>query len=151
MTCHDGGETESGHDTVDGEIVIQPDQEFEQHSPIFASESAPAQVGISFGFFACRMAPKTPMALIGTITHPPMEFAGKITTQQSWPIVQPSQRDVSPDEEVCSFVGYKLEDSFELVLGDWVFSLWDNEKLLLTETLKLIEQTEFSINCISKQ
>ncbi len=121
LTCHAQGDIEGGYDTVDGEIVVQPDQELEQHPPIFASQFAPAQVGISFGFFACRMAPKTPMALTGTVTHPPMEFQGKITTQQKWPVEQPAQRGDHTDEEVCSFVGYQLEDAFELVLGDWVF------------------------------
>lgn len=151
LTCHAQGNIESGHDTVDGEIVVQPDQTFEQHPPIFASQLAPAQVGVSFGFFACRMAPKTPMYLTGTVTHPPMEFQGETTIQQRWPVEQPVQRGDHTEEEVCSFVGYRLEDAFELVLGDWVFSLWDEEKLLFTETVTLVEPTDFSIDCKSNR
>jgi hypothetical protein len=147
FTCFGEGVIKSGYDTVDGELVFQSDANPEQRAPIFGFEIVPAEIGIGFGFYACSIAPQLPITLIGTATHPPMEFSGRTTTRQSWPIMLSAQRGVREGEEVCLFVGYKLEDAFELVLGDWVFSLWENEKLLLSETFELVERNEFPFYC----
>lgn len=148
LTCHtEQGTIEGGHDTIDGEVVVRPDAEAGQVPPVFASATVPAQVGISFGFLACGPVPKTPMSLTGTVTHPPMTFQGKTRTRQTWPIVLPARKDERPGEEICSFVGYLLEDEFELVLGEWVFSLWQGDTMLLTETIALVDRSEFSMKC----
>lgn len=130
-------------------FLVQPDQTFEQHPLIFTSQLAPAQVGVSFGFFACRMAPKTPMSLTGTVTHPPMEFQGETTIQQSWPVEQPVQRGDHTEEEVCSFVGYRLEDAFELVLGDWVFPYGTKRNCYSQKPSRSLNQPIFQL--IAKQ
>lgn len=147
FSCASGGEVQSGHDTVDGEIVVMPAQEADSQPQLYASEFAPAQVGISFGFFACQPAPETTVTLRGTVRHPPMVHAGKTVTEQSWPIVLPVKREGHADEEVCSYIGYRMEDAYELVAGDWVFSLWKEDLLVLSETVTVVETAFFPFTC----
>lgn len=146
ITCLGEGEIKRGYDTVDGEIISHPFMENSQNRAIFGASSVPGEIGISFGFYACQVALQKSKTLTGVVTHPAMEFNGQTTTKQTWPIIIPSQWDQS-NAQVCSIVGYTIEDDFEIVLGEWVFSLWEGDKLLLTETLELVKATEKSFNC----
>ena len=135
------GQIKSGFDTIDGEVIDRGYTETAAESRIFGSSVGPAQIGLSFGFFAIFSNVTEPMLLRGMVQHPPMGLGHDGKSEQHWPI------DIPEAKEISVFVGYSLEDPFELLLGDWTFSIWDGTTKLLGEVVTLIDPTETQFSC----
>lgn len=117
----------SGFDTIDGEVI---QSQATQRTSLIQSTQVPAQVGVTFGFYVTSPKVGLPNTLSGTVTHPPM--GAEKRTRQSWPITNHVQSD-------ALFIGYRLEDDFELVQGDWTLTLWKNGKPLFEQSFQLVD------------
>jgi len=117
------GRVQSGHDTVDGEIVIS-----EANSTKFDvySDQIPARVGVSFGSWLIF---GETAQLKGWVSHPPMAATG--TEIQTWPI--------HAVKGEAGGLGYLLEDEFELVPGQWVFRLLRGEDILIERVFHMFD------------
>ncbi|SHF73686.1 protein of unknown function [Litoreibacter ascidiaceicola] len=117
----------SGFDTVDGELIRSRSTE----KPLFVnSRKVPATVGVAFGFWVEVPSNVFAKPLRGSVHHPAMGPESR--TNQTWPL----------EKHFFGgrlFVGYRLEDEYELVLGDWTFELWENDLILFEQTLELVD------------
>lgn len=115
-----------GHDTIDGEVILSQSRE----KPKFqSSRTAPALVGVMFGFWVNLPRKLFAQSFHAKAYHPAMGPEGR--THQQWPL----RYQIFGGQ---LFVGYRLEDEFELVLGDWSFELWNRDRRLMEQTLQLV-------------
>ncbi len=64
------------------------------------------------------------------LKHPPMQLPdGAVSTGSDFPI----RRPVSA-RQVIAYTGYGLDETYELVEGDWTFEIWLGDEKLLSKT-----------------
>ncbi len=125
VVCDMGpGVLESGHDTIDGEVISR------SKMPKFNVETrtVPAQVPRTFGAIVEVSAPPASGLYLASVTHPPMGSKGR--TVQTWPSLQSNG---------LTLVGYTFEDSFELVPGTWTFRLTDGDLVVYQQSYNVVE------------
>ncbi len=132
------GVLESGHDTIDGEVISRTTM------PDFnvATRTIPAEIPRTFGAIVEVSAPPTSGLYLASVTHPPMGAKGR--TVQTWPSLQ---------THGLTLVGYTFEDSFELVPGTWIFRLTDGDLVVYQQSYSVVDAqqaTEVSAACALK-
>ncbi len=128
VACNLGpGTLESGHDTVDGEVILR------DKFPDFAvqTRTIPAEIPRTFGAILAVSAPPTSGMYVASVTHPPM--GPKNQTGQSWPTL---------DARGLTIVGYTFEDGFELVPGTWTFRLSDGDLVVYQQSYNIVPAHE---------
>ncbi|WP_412553854.1 DUF3859 domain-containing protein [Shimia sp. MIT1388] len=109
----------SGQDTIDGEVLqgsatdikILPD-----------SSSFVPSIGTSFGVVLYSKSAAHSKNYRAVVAHPPM--GPEARTDQSWAVTAPAGTH-------AFFVGYTLEDEIELVPGQWMFFLLEEDKTMV--------------------
>jgi Domain of unknown function (DUF3859) len=97
----------------------------------------PAQIGTTFGFrYRLAGTPNgTPVNLREIVIFPP---AGLVPKESSSPVVQDEFTLQSRIGEI-NYAAYTLEDSFELVTGEWTIEIWYADQKLGTQRFKIID------------
>jgi hypothetical protein len=97
--------------------------------------TVPAQIGTTFGFR---------YQVIGKPHAAPVELRQMVTFPSSGIVSPFSSERILQDEFVLqtrigetSYASYTLEDSFELVPGEWVFEIWQGNRKLATQTFRV--------------
>lgn len=121
-----GGSIVTGQDTIDGEVITG---EFDGFGFDHRIRVVPALAGLSFGVVVGFGQAPAAGYLEASVTHPPMGGTGM--TRQGWQVeaVQGKQ----------AFVGYRLEDDFELVTGRWTLRLGDGDAVVLQQDFDLVD------------
>ncbi len=113
-------------DTIDGEVLSGVATTLDV---VDDSGFVPAKIGTSFGVVLFVKKPMEQVPLLATVTHPPMGSEGRVL--QTWPVR-------TPQWGAALYVGYTLEDSFELVPGDWTFRLYDGATQIMEHRFEVL-------------
>ena len=99
--------------------------------------TVPAQIGATFGFrYKLAGTPNgTPVNLREIVIFPP---TGLVPKESSSPIVQDEFTLQSQIGQI-NYVAYTLEDSFELVTGEWTIEIWYGDQRLGKQSFKIID------------
>ena len=99
--------------------------------------TVPAQIGTTFGFrYKLAGTPNgTPVNLREIVIFPP---TGLVPKESSPPIVQDEFTLQSRIGEI-DYAAYTLEDSFELVTGEWTIEIWYGDQKLGTQRFRIID------------
>ena len=97
--------------------------------------TVPTQIGTTFGFrYRLAGTPNgTPVNLREIVIFPP---TGLVPKESSSPIVQDEFTLQSRIGEI-DYAAYTLEDSFELVTGEWTIEIWYGDQKLGTQKFKI--------------
>ncbi len=108
--------------------------------------TVPAQIGTTFGFR---------YQLIGTPNNTPVDLREVVIFTPTGIVPKGSSTPIAKDEFTLqtrigeiSYAAYTLEDSFELVTGEWTIEIWYGDQKLGTQIFKIVDlNTECEREC----
>jgi len=100
--------------------------------------TVPMQLGVRFGFEYIVAGPSRGAAVtLKKVTIYPA--AGLKSPAMPQPIHQ-NESTASAKVDVKSYTGYRLDDAWELVPGDWLIQLWDGNRKVAEQKFTLVER-----------
>lgn len=111
-----------------------------------ATDRIPARVGVSFGchFTVHGLRPGEEVTLRKVVSHPPMRLPDGTASRGYEKTLGPTR--VRSDGTVAATQGYRLEEPFELVPGEWVMEIWMRDQKLASKTFHLLKSGDGSSN-----
>jgi len=99
--------------------------------------TVPAQIGVTFGFR---------YKLVGTPNEAPVDLREVIIFSSTGIVPKGSSSPIAQDEFTLqtrigeiNYTAYTLEDSFELLTGEWTIEIWYGDQRLGTQSFKIID------------
>lgn len=105
-----------------------------------------ARVGVSFGclFTVHGLRPGEEVTLRKVVSYPPMRLPGATVSRGYDKTLGPTR--VRSDGTVATTQGYRLEEPFELVPGEWVIEIWMRDQKLASKAFHLLESGDGTRN-----